>query len=358
MISADWSTVDVLALSFKLVLRISQRILIGEPMSRDEGLLDCAQGYADAATVVQFTLKPLPRLLRPLIYHLLPASRHCKAFIRKTNKILAKELQRRRHLEQTDPSYKKPKDLLQGMVELDPCRSDDQFGHDFLVQALISRMAPVVTMAQALIDLSLQPEAIDELRKEIVQVMGQNGEGLSDLRKSLAKLDKMDSFIRESARMTPLSMMTMHRIVQDDAGITLHDGVHLPRGTHLALPAYNIGRDPAMTPNAEVFDGLRWYRQRQQNHQSSDEDSGGKWQFVTPDPNYLTFGSGKYVCPGRFIAAHMVKLMMVAVLSRYDVKRAPDAPKPTQKYLHVFSFPDQRTLLVKRRVGVDQVQII
>lgn len=156
--------------------------------------------------MVQFTLKPLPRLLRPLIYHLLPASRHCKSFIRKTNKILANGLQRRRHLEQTDPSYKKPQDLLQGMVELDPCRSDDQLGHDFLVQALISRMAPVVTMAQALIDLSLQPEAIDELREEITRVIGRNGEGLSNLRKSLAKLDKMDSFFRESARMTPLSM--------------------------------------------------------------------------------------------------------------------------------------------------------
>lgn len=106
------------------------------------------------------------------------------------------------------------------------------------------------------------------------------------------------------------------------------------------------------------FDGFRWYRQRQQGQQSSDEDSGGKWQFVTPDPNYLTFGSGKYVCPGRFIADHMIKLMMVAVLSCYEVKRAPGAPKPTQSYLHVFSFPDQPTLLMKRRVGADQLQIL
>ncbi|KAK7696711.1 hypothetical protein SLS64_014295 [Diaporthe eres] len=334
----DWSTVDVLELCSKLVLRISQRILI--------------------ATVVQFTLKPLPCLLRPLVYPLLPASWRSKVWIRRADKILAKELQRRRQLEKTDSSYEKPKDLLQGMVELDPCRSHDQLGHDFLVQALISRMAPVITMGQALIDLSLETGTIDELREEIVQVMGRNGEGLSNLRKSLARLDKMDSFFRESARMTPLSMMTMHRVVQDEAGITLHDGVHLPRGTHLALPAYNIGRDPAMTPNADVFDGMRWYRQRQQGQKSSDEDSGGNWQFVTPDPNYLTFGSGKYVCPGRFIADHMIKLMMVAVLSRYELKRAPGAPKPTQSYLHVFAFPDQTTLLMKRRVGADQFQIL
>lgn len=338
---------------------------------------------------MQFTLKPLPRLLRPLVYPLLPASWQAKAWIHKTNKILAREIQRRRHLEESDPSYEKPKDLLQGMVDLDPRRPDDQFGHNFLVQALISRMAPAMTMAHALIDLSLHPEAIDELRKEIVEVMGRDGEGLSNLRASLAKLDKMDSFFRESVRMTPLSMSkwevslplylgafflrfgshiinplssisaTMHRVVQDEAGITLHDGVHLPKGTHLALPAYNIGRDPAVIQKADVFDGFRWFHQRQkQDKQSSDEDRGGKWQLVTPDPSYLSFGSGKYVCPGRFIAAHMIKLMMVAVLSRYDLKRAPGAPKPTQSYLHVFAFPDQPTLLMKRRAGADQLQIL
>lgn len=387
-------------------------------MSRDQELLDCAQGYADSgkaqtwlipllaeithsgclnkclrrlwelATVVQFTLKPLPRLLRPLVYPLLPASWQAKAWIYKTNKILAREIQRRRDLDESDPSYEKPKDLLQGMVDLDPCRPDDQFGHDFLVQALISRMAPAMTMAHALIDLSLHPEAIDELRKEIIEVMIRDGDGLTNLRASLAKLDKMDSFFRESVRMTPLSMSkwelclplsftatflrfvfhminpassitaSIHRIVQDEAGITLHDGVHLPKGTHLVLPAYNIGRDPVMIQKAEVFDSFRWFRQRQQDKQSSDEDRGGKWQLVTPDQNYLSFGSGKYVCPGRFIAAHMIKLMMVAVLSRYDLKRAPGAPKPTQSYLHVFAFPDQPTLLMKRRSGADQLQIL
>nr|BBD84646.1 putative cytochrome P450 [Cordana terrestris] len=344
----DWTTVDTLQLCSKMILRISQRILVGWPMSRDQELIDCTQAYTNAVTIVQFGLKPLPRLLRPIVYPLIPAGWTAKACVRQANKLLAKEMQRREHLEKTDPTYEKPKDLLQGMVDLDPSRPLNELGSDFLVQVQISRTAPVVTMARALMDLALHPQDLDELRNEIEQVMGRNGEGLRNLRQTLNKLEKMDSFLRESARWTPLSMVTVHRVVQDAAGITLHDGVHLPRGTHLAFPAYNIGRDPAMVPDAHIFNGMRWYQQRLSKSFDSDR---AKCQFATPDSNYLTFGSGKYVCPGRFIASHMMKLMMVAVLLRYDFKWIPGTAKPSQKYVHVFAFPDKTTLLMKQRPG-------
>lgn len=142
----------------------------------------------------------------------------------------------------------------------------------------------------------------------------------------------------------------MHRVVQDAEGITLHDGVHLPRGTHLAFPAYHIGRDPTMVPNGDHFNGLRWYRQRL--GKNSEERS--KNQFVTPDSEYLTFGSGKYVCPGRFIASSMLKLMMTAVLLRYEFKWTAGVPKPPQRYLHVFAFPGEIFLSMKRRPGGEE----
>nr|Q15FB6.1 RecName: Full=Cytochrome P450 monooxygenase ltmJ; AltName: Full=Lolitrem B biosynthesis cluster 3 protein J [Epichloe festucae var. lolii]ABF20221.1 P450 monooxygenase [Epichloe festucae var. lolii]AFO85405.1 P450 monooxygenase [Epichloe festucae] len=351
-IQDDWKPIDALELSSKLVLRISQRILIGWPMSRDQELLECAQGYADAATVVQFALKLLPRQIRPLVYPLLPQAWATKSWIRRCDKILAKEMQRRQVLEKSDPVYEKPKDLLQGMVDLEPSRPVDKLGHDFLVQALISRMAPVVTMAQTLVDLALHPEDIEELRDEVLQVIGPDGAGLGNLRQSFTKLDKMDSVLRESARFTPLSMMTMHRRVQDAKGITLHDGVHLPRGTHVAFPAYHIGRDPKLVSGADIYDGLRWYRK---DLGEAQENEAPKHRFVTPDSNYLTFGSGKYVCPGRFIAEHMLKLMMTAVLLRYEFKWPPGVPVPEQQYRHVFAYPSKTTLLIKRRKDGDQI---
>ena len=144
----------------------------------------------------------------------------------------------------------------------------------------------------------------------------------------------------------------MHRRVQDANGITLHDGVHLPRGTHVAFPAYHIGRDADLDPGADCYDGLRWYKK---DHGEAQENEALKHRFVTPDSNYLTFGSGRFVCPGRFMADHMLKLMMTAVLLRYEFKWTPGIPEPRQRYRHVFIFPSETTLLTKRRQNSNDI---
>lgn len=76
------------------------------------------------------------------------------------------------------------------------------------------------------------------------------------------------------------------------------------------------------------------------------EDERTMYQFVTPDSEYLTFMSGKYVCPGRFMASSMIKLMMVAVLLLYHFKGDPASPEPSQNYLHAFAFAGQLSLFM------------
>jgi cytochrome P450 len=78
-----------------------------------------------------------------------------------------------------------------------------------------------------------------------------------------------------------------HRIVVDPAGITLHNGVHLPYGMHLCVAPHSISNDPAIIPNPDVFDGLRYYNQRRQNPGES-----MKHQHATADKNHLHFGYG------------------------------------------------------------------
>ena len=56
------------------------------------------------------------------------------------------------------------------------------------------------TFLDALYDLALHPEIHDELRQEILSVMGQEGKWT---KQGLTKLIKMDSFMKESARWHP-----------------------------------------------------------------------------------------------------------------------------------------------------------
>ena len=57
------------------------------------------------------------------------------------------------------------------------------------------------TTCQALLDICEYPDVADELRKEIVEVLSAEGWAKT----SLYKLKLMDSFLKESQRMRPLS---------------------------------------------------------------------------------------------------------------------------------------------------------
>lgn len=58
---------------------------------------------------------------------------------------------------------------------------------------------------------------------------------------------------------------------------TLSDGTFIPKGAHTLMAIQpHQQRDPSI-PDPEVFDGLRYYRMRQQ------EGHGNKHQFATTD---------------------------------------------------------------------------
>jgi len=71
------------------------------------------------------------------------------------------------------------------------------------------------------------------------------------------------------------------------------------------------------------FDGYRFLKL---------QGKGGKWKsaasVVSTSPDHFVFGMGKFICPGRFLAAAEVKTALAVILREYDVRLHPDY-KPT-----------------------------
>lgn len=137
-----------------------------------------------------------------------------------------------------------------------------------------------------------------------------------------------------------------HRIVEDRAGITLHDGVHLPQGTHLCVAPDSISRDPDVVPNPHIFDGLRYYEQRRQNPGESN-----KHQHATADKSHLHFGYGTWSCPGRFLASDELKIILSALLLRYEFRYPERSSRPKNSSIEEFPYLDTKTPLLMRRRG-------
>ncbi|KAH3510178.1 hypothetical protein KXV55_002981 [Aspergillus fumigatus] len=80
----------------------------------------------------------------------------------------------------------------------------------------------------------------------------------------MSKLEKLDSFMKESLRFdTPLTATFQRKAVQR---ITLSDGTVLQPGTLALTPSNAIAFDPNIYPNPEQFDGRRFYKLRHQNN--------------------------------------------------------------------------------------------
>lgn len=137
--------------------------------------------------------------------------------------------------------------------------------------------------------------------------------------------------------------------------MTLSDGLTLPKDAYVCVVNSScIGRED------ERFDGFR-YAQRQPGQSSHAPGSSAlkarqTW-YTSTDQSHITFGQGRYACPGRFVAAVEIKLVLATMLMRYDIsfgeKGETDlGPEKRPKNLHLlelgFTDPAARVYLRER----------
>jgi cytochrome P450 len=106
-----------------------------------------------------------------------------------------------------------------------------------------------------------------------------------------------------------------------EKAMVLSDGIAIPEGAHITVPTFHM-RDPEIFgANPDQFDRHRFLRMRQRAGEEN------RWQFVSTNPEFLSFGHGNHACPGRFFASNEIKIAMVQLLPNYDWSATDAAPK-------------------------------
>ena len=155
-------------------------------------------------------------------------------------------------------------------------------------------------------DLCSHPSYIDSIRDEWQHVITSTGANITE--RTLGKLHKMDSFIRESQRLTPFSLLTMTRYIGAD--VTLSNGQVLPRGHTAGVALDAMNHDPNLFENPHDFDGERFVKlraKRDDEEIAPDEKPSPRWGLldIHAEAN-VNFGFGKHACPGRLLAVNEV----------------------------------------------------
>ena len=230
-------------------------------------------------------------------------------------------------------------------------RSPETLAHVEVLLALASVHTTLLRMVNVLYDLTANPVYLKELQVEI-EAEPENKQGWNVA--SYSHLQKLDSVLRESQRMSPPTILGMKRLFKQQH--TFANGLQVPTGTYACLPTFAIENDPAHTPHPEIFDGLRSYRRRQQTVTDDANLNGNdeQHQFSSLEPTILNFGYGKSACPGRYFASLIIKILFVKLLTEYEFEFLPGKGRPHNIMAHEFLFcwPWQKMLVRRKKGGI------
>lgn len=101
----------------------------------------------------------------------------------------------------------------------------------------------------------------------------------------------------------------LERMTTDN--ITLPNGVTLPPGTSVGVEC-TMWSDAETYPSPEKFDGYRFLRMREAGDDTA--------VLSATNQKHVAFGLGRSICPGRFMAANEVKVLIARLLLDYDIR--------------------------------------
>ncbi|KAK7061206.1 cytochrome P450 [Favolaschia claudopus] len=355
----DWKLIQVMPATMQIVARTSNRVFVGLPLCRDQKYLDLILNY----TVTVFTrgtlIGLLPSFLKPILGPLISTR---KSSLRHALKFLQPLIDER--LAKDDECGSdwpgRPHDLVSWLIDV--AEGEERTTSALTLRVLATNMAAIhntsMTLTSALFDLTAHPEYISPLRDEVERVITEQGWSKS----SLGSMHQLDSFIRESQRLTGTApgqynhayrgsaqgrSVQMPRKVVGKDGFTFSDGLTIPRGSYLTVSAIPVQYDISNYEHPNEFDGFRFSRMRNDNT----GESVFTRHMVSTGTDHLVFGHGRHACPGRFFAATEIKAMLAYILINYDVRSETEGVRPPEQCWGLLRWPNPwgKVLIRKRR---------
>lgn len=102
----------------------------------------------------------------------------------------------------------------------------------------------------------------------------------------------------------------------------LPDGTFVPKGTKLEINTCSIHKDHKLYENPEQFDGLRFHKWRKAPGKEK------RYMYSSSGTDDLSWGFGRHACPGRYLSAINIKLIMAELLMNYDIKLPDGVSRP------------------------------
>jgi cytochrome P450 len=165
-----------------------------------------------------------------------------------------------------------------------------------LLFLIAGRETTAVTLACTLLQLALAPQWQATLREEITERL----HGRMPSAEEVSQLERTGHFLRESMRLYP-GAHGMNRSTRDDE---ILDGYRIPAGSWVEVSVWGIHHLPAVWPEPEVFDPLRF------DIPAGQFPGGHRYAW-------MPFGAGPRACIGMQIAMLEIPIVIAAILQSF-----------------------------------------
>ncbi|KUI72796.1 Ent-kaurene oxidase [Cytospora mali] len=324
---------DVL-LSF--IHRITSVVFVGKEYGHDPVWNHAITILPTDVEMTKLILLPFPTFLRRFIAPMIPQRNRVFRQRIAVRNLLFPSSKEITALKQEEPS------VMKLFVESGKDKSPESITARLMILTGAALHTSSMAIAHAVYDLCAMPEYIEPLRLEAQTALAQEkGEWTLSV---IKRLYRLDSFLKESQRMNHSSFLGFNRKIM--SSIRLSDGTILPRDTVVAAPGGPMSRDPKFYDEPQRFDGLRFYRA----DDSRDASSASTQDYVGIEPGNLSWGNGRFTCPGRWYAAVMIKLILAKLLLEFDVSFPPgQTGRPLNGKYDTDVHPDFDQKIVLRR---------
>ncbi|KAL5522640.1 hypothetical protein ACEPAG_8658 [Sanghuangporus baumii] len=382
---SEWVSVNAQDMVMKTIARTSNRAFVGLPTCRNEDYIDLIVRYTLDVIKGSLLINMVPDFLKTFVGEFLTSlPRSLNRGVKHLRPVIEYRLAQAEKYGGKDwPG--KSNDMLTWLMDDGPENEKRD------VRALTQRILTInfasvhtstLSFTHVLLHLASRPEDIKSLREEAEQIVG--AEGWS--RASIAKMRKVDSYIKEGLRVHGIALLTLERKAMEE--FTLSDGTVLPAGAHVTCNISSVHRDERYYANASEFDGFRFARsasgsdsdsgsgdagvskttmkaEGKKNEESetetrADENTGTatRDQMVSTSTEFLPFGHGRHGCPGRFFAALELKTMLAYLVMTYDMKldveekgegKGGERTPPKASYFASAVMPDSKARILFRK---------
>ncbi|OQO06616.1 hypothetical protein B0A48_08402 [Cryoendolithus antarcticus] len=215
--SSSWHDVNLLESVMRVVARTTNRMIAGEALCRDAHFLDICRRYTEILLGIAALIKLFPLWTRHLVAPLLtyPIRRLVRGAYKSTKPVILARLA----LNEQTKSDDIPNDYLQWLIDEAKRRNDpwelrpETMSRRIVLLNFVAIHSSTMTATNALLDLlsdRTSKAELDSLQQECAREYANAGECWTG--DAVQRLVKLDSAVKESLRLRPLSMRGVERL--------------------------------------------------------------------------------------------------------------------------------------------------